>query len=85
MKEELEKFGVKVYVSNDSVLINSVNIHKPNVPILSHNDHRIVMALSLLCAKYGGTISGAEAVNKSYPDFFSEISKIKVRYKQNDA
>ena len=85
MKEELEKFGVKVYVSNDSVLINSVNIHKPNVPILSHNDHRIVMALSLLCAKYGGTISGAEAVNKSYPDFFSEISKIKVRFKQNDA
>ena len=39
------------------------------------NDHRIVMALSVLAAVFGAEIDGAEAVNKSYPDFFRVIKK----------
>ena len=41
-----------------------------------HNDHRIVMALSLLLSITGGEIEGCEAVCKSYPDFFKDIKKL---------
>ena len=40
-----------------------------------HNDHRIVMALAALCTMTGGVIEGAEAVKKSFPDFFEKIGK----------
>lgn len=33
------------------------------------------MALSVLAAVFGAEIDGAEAVNKSYPDFFRVIKK----------
>lgn len=34
-----------------------------------HNDHRIVMFLTLLTARYNIHFSGSECVKKSYPDF----------------
>ena len=47
----------------------------PYLTVDGMNDHRIVMALSLLCTVTGGTIDGAEAVKKSYPDFFAVLAK----------
>ena len=44
-----------------------------------HNDHRIVMALAVLCASLGGTIRGAEAVSKSWPDFFPALEALGLR------
>lgn len=44
-----------------------------------HNDHRIVMALSVLATSVGGTIRGAEAVAKSYPDFFEVLQALGIR------
>ena len=41
-----------------------------------HNDHRIVMALSVILSQTGGAIAGAEAVRKSYPGFFSDIRRL---------
>ena len=49
-----------------------------------HNDHRIVMALSLLCSITGGTITGAEAVAKSYPNFFETIASLGIEVKIDD-
>ena len=43
------------------------------------NDHRIVMAMAVLCAALGGTIRGAETVNKSYPDFFRTLRALGLR------
>ena len=42
------------------------------------NDHRIVMAFSVAAAfaKGESIITGAEAVNKSYPEFFEDFKKI---------
>ncbi len=76
MKEELSKFGAKVSVYENEVIIGKSELHSPNVPLCSHNDHRIVMALSVLLSVYGGVIEGAEAVNKSYPDFFDKIKSL---------
>lgn len=75
MAEELKKFGANVKVYENSVEIEKTQLKPPIVPLCGHNDHRIVMALSVLAAVFGAEIDGAEAVNKSYPDFFRIIKK----------
>ena len=39
----------------------------------SHNDHRVAMALAILLSHTGGTLTGAECVNKSFPEFFERL------------
>ena len=34
------------------------------------------MALAAVCTKTGGTIDGAEAVAKSFPDYFETIQRL---------
>lgn len=82
MARELEKFGCKCEIYEDSMKILPSRLHAPTEILSSHNDHRIAMALSVLACKYGGVIEGAEAVNKSLPDFFGRLEKlgIKVEY-----
>lgn len=75
MAEELKKFGANVKVYENSVEIEKTQLKPPIEPLCGHNDHRIVMALSVLAAVFGAEIDGAEAVNKSYPDFFRIIKK----------
>ena len=75
MAEELKKFGANVKVYENSVEIEKTQLKPPIVPLCGHNDHRSVMALSVLAAVFGAEIDGAEAVNKSYPDFFRVIKK----------
>ena len=42
------------------------------------NDHRIVMSMAIAATQAEGPveISGAEAVNKSYPSFFEEFKRL---------
>lgn len=75
MAEELKKLGANVKVYDNSVEIEKTQLKPPIVPLCGHNDHRIVMALSVLAAVFGAEIDEAEAVNKSYPDFFRVIKK----------
>ena len=44
--------------------------------LCGHNDHRVIMALSLLASQVGGVIIDAEAVRKSYPDFFRDLKRL---------
>ena len=50
----------------------------PTEPLDGHGDHRIVMALSVLLTVTGGVINGAQAVNKSFPDFFDRLTDLGV-------
>jgi 3-phosphoshikimate 1-carboxyvinyltransferase len=51
--------------------------------INSHNDHRIAMAAAILgLAGDRVSIRNAEAVNKSYPEFFDVIAKLGGKVKQ---
>jgi len=77
MSEELRKFGAEVTVDENTVTVGCA-LHAPTEPLDGHNDHRIVMALSVLCAQTGGTIRGAEAVSKSFPDFFDRLKDINI-------
>ena len=85
MAEELRKFGARVTVNEDSVIVLPQAFHAPDGILDSHNDHRIVMSLSVLLTLVGGTIDNAEAVSKSFPGFFDELSSlgIEVEY-END-
>ena len=76
MKEELLKFGIKTEIYDNRVIICKGDLRPPKEAILSHNDHRIVMALAMLLTITGGVIEGIEAVSKSYPDFFDVLSSL---------
>jgi 3-phosphoshikimate 1-carboxyvinyltransferase len=76
--QELAKFGVKAIIEENTCIINKTLLHEPNEILYGHNDHRIVMALSVMLSKFGGIISGTLAVNKSFPTFFEVIKKLGV-------
>ncbi len=78
MAEELAKFGVSVDVGENYVRVEPSEIHSPEVCLNGHNDHRVVMSLAVLSTVTGGMIDGAEAVSKSYPDFFSVLKSLNV-------
>ena len=78
MAEELGKFGASVTVREDKVVVFPASFGAPREPLFGHNDHRIVMALSVLLTLTGGEIEGAEAVSKSYPEFFDHLRTLGV-------
>ena len=79
MAQELSKFGCKVEVFENEIVVNKCELHPPAMPLSAHNDHRIVMALSVICSIYGGEIYGAEAVSKSFPDYFEKLNSIGIK------
>ena len=83
MQTELEKFGVKVKVRKNSVIVKGGLLKPPTQTLLGHNDHRIVMALSVLLTLTGGSIDGAEAVNKSYKEFFIDLKLLGIGVKES--
>lgn len=83
MKEELSKFGATLIEGDNCVTVQKSLLNTPKTLLYGHNDHRIVMALSVLCTLTGGKISGAEAVKKSLPDFFHLLSSLKVDIKES--
>ena len=76
MATELKKFGTSVTVYEDSVVVYPADFHAPTETLSGHNDHRIVMSLAILLTLTGGEIDGAEAVSKSYPDFFENLASL---------
>lgn len=79
MKKELSAFGAKVEVRENEIEVFPSELHAPEKPLDGHNDHRVVMSLSVLLSLFGGEIEGAQAVSKSFPDFFEVIKKLGIR------
>ncbi len=79
MAEGLSKMGVSVVEKEEGILITGgVNPPKEVVQIDGYNDHRIVMSFAVAATLLHVPIiiEGAEAVAKSYPNFFSEFVKL---------
>ena len=68
-------FDVPFSIEDDVLCVTGVGRLQGTV-IDAHNDHRIVMAAAIGALRANGPvdIQGAEAVNKSYPDFFKHLS-----------
>ena len=73
MHEELKKLGGGLVFGENTITVPKLELKKNTDVLNGHNDHRIVMALSVILSKYGGIVEGAEAVRKSYPEFFEDI------------
>ena len=76
MAQELSKFGAAVRVYNNEIVIDKAELYTPKDDLYCHNDHRVVMSLAVLASAYGGTLEGAQAVSKSYPDFFDIVKSL---------
>lgn len=75
----LRALGGDIRCSGNSLFIKKSKLHSGKVD--SYNDHRIAMAAAVASVAADGavTINGAEAVNKSYPDFFEKFHSLEVR------
>lgn len=84
MQKELRKFGINLIEASDEVYIENNNLHAPTEVLDGHNDHRIVMALTVMSTLFGGEIDGCEAVKKSFPDFFNQIRQLGIEVECHD-
>lgn len=82
MAAELRKLGVSVTVGENEIIVGSEGLHEPSEPLDGHNDHRIVMSAAVLLTQTGGEIEGAEAVAKSFPDFFEKLTSLGIEVKK---
>ena len=84
MAEELQKFGIQVDVMENHIVVHSGKLHEPEMPLNSHNDHRIAMTLATLCTLTGGVIEDCMAINKSFPSYYKVIEKLGIYVKIED-
>jgi len=76
MHSELLKLGGGLVFGDNTITVPKQQLSYNGQALYGHNDHRIVMALSVILSKIGGTIDGVEAVKKSYPNFFEDIKQL---------
>lgn len=84
LQSEFKKMGVELILEDNIMkIVGGKQIQEANV--LSHSDHRIAMACAIaaLNSNSNTCINGIEAVNKSYPNFFTDLQKIGVNLKYN--
>jgi 3-phosphoshikimate 1-carboxyvinyltransferase len=77
LQTEFAKLGIQIELNRDRMLIHGgTGINGSEV--FSQHDHRIAMAcgIAALCADGPITIADAEAVNKSYTDFFKHLQHL---------
>ncbi|MRR20965.1 3-phosphoshikimate 1-carboxyvinyltransferase [bacterium] len=75
----LGAMGIGVRISGDAMVITGGQAK--GAVVSSHNDHRIAMMAAVMAASAAGpvTITGAEAVAKSYPGFFDDLTRLGAR------
>ena len=84
MAEELNKLGCQCKTEENRITVFP-GIRTPILPWNGHNDHRIVMAGAVLLTRVGGAITGAEAVRKSFPDFFDRLRGLGIEVNEHAA
>lgn len=83
VREMLDNLGAKVEENADSLTVHGTG-RLAGGEVNGHNDHRIVMAAaiaSILCES-PVAITGAEAVNKSYPAFWADFESLGGEYSE---
>ena len=80
MEAELRACGGVLESEGGTITIHGCagKLHTPAAPLHGHNDHRVVMSLTVLALAAGLPLSidDAEAVQKSWPHFFEAIKPL---------
>ncbi len=77
LQQEFGKMGVEIILQNDLMLVKgAVNLKAARVH--SNHDHRIAMACAVAALRADGVtiIEEAQAINKSYPNFYEHLEKL---------
>jgi len=76
LKNELFKIGCVADITEDSIC--SIKFFEPNenIVIETYNDHRMAMSFAPFCLVKDLKIENADVVEKSYPDFWEDFSKL---------
>jgi len=76
LKNELFKIGCITEITDDSIV--SVKFFEPNenISIATYNDHRMAMSFAPFCLVKEINIENEDVVEKSYPDFWTDLKKI---------
>lgn len=72
--EQLGHIGIVVDSRPDSITLErpkNQNFYPATLD--ASGDHRIFMALCIVCMRIGGSVEGAESVDVSYPEFVNEM------------
>ena len=77
LQEEFGKMGIEITLQEDLMLIKGGTGIK-GTAVHSHHDHRIAMACAVAGLKAGAAmvIHNADAVDKSYPDFYEHLKTL---------
>ena len=82
MEAELRACGGVLSSEGGTITVQGCKpqLHAPEAPLSGHNDHRVVMSLAVLSAAAGLplTVDDAEAIQKSWPNFFAAIRPLGV-------
>jgi len=76
MKCELEKVGASVNIDAESLRVFGQKAKLQSASIATYNDHRMAMAFAPLAILIPLTIEESFVVEKSYPDFWKDLSSI---------
>lgn len=78
LQEEFAKLGVTIELQDDLMIVHGGGRLK-GATVHSRHDHRIAMACAVAGLKAAGDviIEEAEAINKSYPDFYEHLKLLK--------
>lgn len=76
LKNELEKFGAQVNITDDHLSLSPSNQIKRKVRVATYQDHRMAMAFAPLALKTELVIEEAEVVSKSYPEFWDDLKTL---------
>ncbi len=86
LQEEFAKLGVTILLKDDEMHVYGEpgGLKVRNTRCNSHHDHRIAMAVAVaaLRADFDIDIRHADAVNKSYPDFWEHLKTAGVHWEQ---
>jgi 3-phosphoshikimate 1-carboxyvinyltransferase len=77
LQEEFGKLGVDILINGDVMGIHGIAVLKA-AKVHSRHDHRIAMATAVAALRADGPvmIEKAEAINKSYPAFFDDLTQL---------
>lgn len=77
LQEEFGKLGILIELHGDEMLVHG-GTGITGGTVRSHNDHRIAMACAVAALTASGpvVIEDAEAINKSYPEFYDHLQQI---------
>lgn len=76
LKNELEKLGGEVSITEDSLKLSVFEEIKSNISIDTYNDHRMALAFAPLALKVPLGIKDAEVVSKSFPEFWENLQQL---------